>query len=173
MRFLVAEAENFTFCIPAGDPHLVRLKLKRNGGPTLLNGHRGGDCKAVHLDPGRYTLDIYHDSRDFPAGANLIGASFPMQGTILSKTNFSTANLACASFWSAGVTRADFEIFVLRRDFSCYLDLEDATIDFANLSTADWRFFDLTGSSMKYLPDILSTVDAPLDLSGVLLTSVR
>ncbi|MGR9108837.1 MAG: hypothetical protein ACU843_18110, partial [Gammaproteobacteria bacterium] len=44
LRFAVDEAENFSFCIPAGDPHLVRLKLKRTDGPTLVNGRRGGNC---------------------------------------------------------------------------------------------------------------------------------
>lgn len=42
LRLMVDEAENLGSCIPAGDLHLVRLKLNRKGGLTLLNDRRGG-----------------------------------------------------------------------------------------------------------------------------------
>lgn len=66
LRFEVAEADNFQFCIPEDEPHLQRLKLKRNRGRTLLNGRAGSKCESIRLEPGRYTLDIYHDGRSVP-----------------------------------------------------------------------------------------------------------
>jgi len=66
VRFLVEEAQDFSFCIPDDEPHIRRIKLKRNGGPTVMNGRRGGACKPVELMPGSYSLDIFHDSRTLP-----------------------------------------------------------------------------------------------------------
>ena len=63
VRFLVEEAQTFSFCIPDDEPHIRRIKLKRNGGPTVMNGRRGGVCKPVALTPGSYSLDIFHDGR--------------------------------------------------------------------------------------------------------------
>ena len=67
VRFLVEEEQNFSFCIPDDEPHMLRIKLKRAGGRTLMNGRRGGNCKAVELEPGRYELDIFHDGRSVGA----------------------------------------------------------------------------------------------------------
>jgi len=67
VRFLVEEEQKFSFCIPDDEPHMLRIKLKRAGGRTLMNGRRGGNCKAVELEPGRYELDIFHDGRSVGA----------------------------------------------------------------------------------------------------------
>jgi len=83
LRFSVEEAERFRFCIPREDPHLLRVKLKRHGGPTLINGARGGRCEPVMLEPGRYELDIFHDSRAVPEGGRLAFLHAPEQPRLL------------------------------------------------------------------------------------------
>lgn len=107
-------------------------------------------------------------------GANLSGAIFSSSGTRLEQTDFSGSTLACTSFLKADVSVASsFADSVFTEDFSCYLDLEGATIDFATFDAADWRYFDLTGSAMTNVPDTLSSLSAPLDLSGIILSSVQ
>lgn len=106
--------------------------------------------------------------------AKLAGANFSSNGTRLEQTNFSGTTLTCASFVNTDVSVASsFAGSVFAEDFSCYLDLEGATIDFANFEAADWRFFNLTGSAMLNVPDTLSSLSAPLDLSGIILNGVQ
>jgi uncharacterized protein YjbI with pentapeptide repeats len=106
--------------------------------------------------------------------AKLAGADFSSNGTRLEQTNFSGTTLTCASFVNTDVSVASsFAGSVFAQDLSCYLDLEGATIDFANFEAADWRFFNLTGSAMLNVPDTLSSLSAPLDLSGIILNGVQ
>ena len=68
LRFAVEQTLRFSFCIPEGEPHLLRIRLKRHAGPTLINGARGAACNPVTLGPGRYDLEVFHDARTVPAG---------------------------------------------------------------------------------------------------------
>ena len=66
VRFLIEKEQKYSFCIPEDEPYILRIKLKRSGGPTLVNGRRGDHCDAVLLEPGSYRLDIFHDGRMVP-----------------------------------------------------------------------------------------------------------
>ena len=68
-RLLVEADRRFSFCIPVDEPHILRIKVRQQRGPTLINNRRGGRWETVQLPAGRYELRIDHDSRSVPAGA--------------------------------------------------------------------------------------------------------
>ncbi len=108
-------------------------------------------------------------NQDF-TGYDFTGSAFVTAD--LDDTDFSDANLSCASFSRTDVSNATFEGITIARDFSCNLDLLAATTVYSNFDKADWRYMNLSGSMMTGLPDTLSTISDPLDLSGALLSNV-
>lgn len=84
-----------SFCIPADEPHVLRLKLQRAGGRTLLNGRRGGRCEALDLAAGNYTLQVYHDASSVPAGGRPAFLHIAHQSRLFgSRLSASTTQLA-------------------------------------------------------------------------------
>ncbi len=83
MRFLVEEEQKFSFCIPDDEPHILRIKLKRSGGRTIMNGRRGGVCEAVALEPGSYSLDVYQDGRSVGVDGKKAFPHRPQQAFLL------------------------------------------------------------------------------------------
>jgi uncharacterized protein YjbI with pentapeptide repeats len=68
VRLLVEEAREYSFCIPRDEANIQRVKVKRSGGPTVVNGAHGAACRPVLLEPGQYEVEIYHDTRGLIAG---------------------------------------------------------------------------------------------------------
>ena len=64
IRLLVEEEQAFSFCIHEDEPHILRIRLQRSGGHTVLNSHRGGRCRPVELQPGNDRLQYKHDKTE-------------------------------------------------------------------------------------------------------------
>ena len=104
--------------------------------------------------------------------STLKDADFSGSETQLSGTAFSSATLACTNFSSTDLSVATFGANTFTTDFSCRMSLASATLDYSTFSDDDWRYFDLTGSTVNNVPDTLSSSTAPLDLSGAMLANV-
>jgi uncharacterized protein YjbI with pentapeptide repeats len=105
------------------------------------------------------------------AGADLTNASLAQ--TTMTKNKFHGAVLHCTNFAGSDLSTADFSVPAdLVRNFSCRLNLTGATLNYTTFPAADWRYFDLTASTMIKPPQELSTSSAPLDLSGAVLNQV-
>jgi len=56
------ETGPFTFCIPADDPHLLRMTLVSvSRGTHVVEHERGGDCVHRTIEAGRYDMTVTHD----------------------------------------------------------------------------------------------------------------
>ena len=105
------------------------------------------------------------------AGADLTGAK--LSQATMAGTNFLGSVLHCTSFADSDLTSAAFsDPADLSRDFSCRLDLTGTTVEYGTFPPVDWRYLDLTSSRMQGVPETLSTLAAPLDLSGAVLNQV-
>lgn len=105
------------------------------------------------------------------AGADLTSAK--LSQATMAGTSFLGSVLHCTSFASSDLTSAEFsDPADLSRDFSCQLDLTGATVEYGTFPPVDWRYLDLTSSQMQGVPETLSTLAAPLDLSGAILNGV-
>ena len=104
--------------------------------------------------------------------ATLKNTDFSGSGTQLDGTDFSSASLECTNFSSTDLTMATFGANTIATDFSCRLDLASATLDYGTFPVADWRYFNLTSSTVNNVPATLSSNTAPLDLSGSMLGNV-
>jgi uncharacterized protein YjbI with pentapeptide repeats len=105
--------------------------------------------------------------------ATLKGADFSGSTTQLGNNDFSGANLECTDFSGLDLTSATFGNNTFTTDFSCRMSLASATLDFSTFSPDDWRYFDLSSSTVNNVPDTLSSPSAPLDLSGAILSNVQ
>jgi uncharacterized protein YjbI with pentapeptide repeats len=111
----------------------------------------------------------FSDANFTDADLNAIGGQ---NGSSLAGAIFTGANLSCTSFQSSALGDASFGQNTFVTDRSCVLDLSGATLDFTTLSVTDWRWFDLSSSTVADVPAALSTESAPLDLSGANLSRV-
>lgn len=87
-------------------------------------------------------------------------------GSSMSGAIFTGATLGCTSFKGSVLTDATFGNNTFVTDQSCYVDLSGATLDYTTFGVTDWRYLNLAGSTVSNVPEALSTVDNPLDLSG-------
>ncbi len=136
----------------------------------------GADLSNDDLSSGNYSGSTFSgaDLTDTSfQGATLSSSDFSGLGTILNQTDFTSAGLNCTDMNSADLTAATFGNNTLVTDHSCFLDLSDAVLDYTTFDTQNWRYFNLAGSTMNNVPDILSTAEAPLDLSGGNISSVQ
>ena len=108
-------------------------------------------------------------------GANLTSAIISItDADNLSATDFSGSVLHCASFRYSDISAAIFDVQAdIKRDFTCYLNLSSTKFDYGKFDVTDWRYFDLSASDVSNVPDPLSTIDAPLDWSGIVLNNVQ
>lgn len=149
------------------DQSILNYIISSNGCQNCIL--TGIDFSNFSLDRGDFTGSVFVGANLSGAAfvdANLTKSNFSGSTTNMSGTNFRGATLTCADYSSANVSTALFEDNLLADDFSCYLDMEDASIDFSFFPTEYWRHTNLAGSTMINVPDTLSTIDAPLDLSG-------
>lgn len=122
-----------------------------------------GDFTRSILDGANLTDTIF-------SGATLASTHF--SSAALSGTDFSGADLSCAQFNNADLTSATFQGNRIAVKHSCYLNLRGATLDYTTFPAEKWRYFDLSGTTMNNVPQVLSTATAPLDLSGAILSYV-
>ncbi|MHC4065347.1 MAG: pentapeptide repeat-containing protein [Planctomycetota bacterium] len=134
-------------------------------GSDLLSGgdFSGANFSQALLDGANLTDTILTD-------ATLVSTHF--SSAELSGADFSGATLSCAHFDHADLTAATLDDNEIAEDFSCRLDLSGATLDFATFPKEDWQFFNMQGTVVENVPDVLSTVSEPLDLSGAILSNV-
>jgi uncharacterized protein YjbI with pentapeptide repeats len=123
----------------------------------------GSDFSQSIMDGAELTDTIF-------SGATLEATHF--SGADLSGTDFTGADLSCAQFNNANLTDTTFQDNKIAGDFSCYLNLSGATLDYTTFPVEKWRFSDLAGSHVKNVPATLSSATNPLDLSGAILSNV-
>lgn len=106
-------------------------------------------------------------------GAALDQADFSGAATVLSGTTFASAKLHCAKFSGADVSSATFVTPQVTTDFSCLVDLTAATLDVRTFAPQLWRYLNLRGATINNVAGaVLSTVQAPVDLSGAILSGL-
>lgn len=115
------------------------------------------------------------------SGASLQGTNFQSANlnkavlqtiTVDATTNFTSSNLSCTSFTGADLTGAQFGSNQFATDGSCVTNLEKATVEYSQFDTSLWRYLDLSSSTMSNVPEMLSSKEKPLDISGAVLSHV-
>ena len=137
----------------------------------------GASFKQANLEIA-YLSNATLDNTDFE-GAQLASTYFLTTKT-LANANFANANLDCTSFAGSDITTAIFDaVPAINRAYDCQfdsnnnlLDLSNTTLEYDTFAIADWRYINFNGSVMKNVPQILSSADNPLDLSGTNLSNV-
>jgi uncharacterized protein YjbI with pentapeptide repeats len=109
-------------------------------------------------------------------GATLDNANLNSGDTNLAGANFISARLRCTNFSGADLSSARVSFSginpIVATDFSCRVDLSDATLDLSTFPLTQWRYFNLTRATINGLAGVtLSTIAKPLNLSGVILNS--
>jgi uncharacterized protein YjbI with pentapeptide repeats len=153
----------------------------------IVSSQGCSQCILTGIDFSNQDFTNYDFTGSVFIGANLDGTNFHGANlddaelssissaslvTTMVGTIFNNSQLHCISFSGSDISSSTFEGITIARDFSCYFDLQDTTIAFSNFDKADWRYMDLSGSTMTGVPDSLSTVSEPLDLSGTTLSNV-
>ena len=184
-----------TYGVPEDTPCLSGTSVAGNVqqmkivSPKTYIADTGGcdNCNLTGVDLSGYDMSnksfvnaIFSDANLTNASFNtgmLKDADFSGSGTQLTETDFSSATLECTDFSSTVLTGATFGANTFTTDFSCRLNLTEATINATTFSFKNWRYFDLTNATIindtGTTPLTLSTVSSSLNLSGAILNNVQ
>lgn len=141
----------------------------------------GVDLNDLDLSGGNFTGTVFNQANLTDTvfqSAILDNAKFRSYAadgdpTILTGANFLGAALRCADFQASDLRQA-FLVFngppavlpVITKDFSCRLQLQNATLSLATFPLSDWRYFTLDDASITDASgQVLSSTSKPLDLS--------